>query len=56
MIQRASNAGVDVSYVLMDTWFTRQPLIKNIKEQGLDVIGMVKNLKPRYFVDGPSVS
>jgi hypothetical protein len=56
MIQRALNAGIDASYVLMDTWFTHQPLIKNIKEQGLDVIGMVKNLKQRYFVDGERVS
>jgi hypothetical protein len=56
MIQRALNAGIDASYVLMDTWFTHQPLIKNIKEQGLDVIGMVKNLKQRYLVNGERVS
>jgi hypothetical protein len=52
MIQRAMIAGIDASYVLMDTWFTQQPLIKTIKEQGLDVIGMVKKLKQRYLVDG----
>lgn len=52
MIKRAMNTGIDASYVLMDTWFTHQPLIKEIKEQGLDVIGMVKNLKQRYLVDG----
>lgn len=56
MIQRALDAGVDASFVLMDTGFTHQPLIKNIKELGLDVIGMVKNLKQRYFVDGDRVS
>ncbi len=56
MIQRALNAGIGAFYVLMDTWFTHQPLIKNIKEQGLDVIGMVKNLKQLYFVDGERVS
>jgi hypothetical protein len=50
MIQRALNSGVDASYVLMDTWFTHQPLIKNIKELGIDVIGMVKKLKQRYLV------
>jgi hypothetical protein len=33
MIQRALDDGIDASYVLMDTWFTHQPLIKNIKEQ-----------------------
>lgn len=36
----------------MDTWFTHQPLIKEIKDQGLDVIGMVKNLKQRYLING----
>lgn len=56
MIQRALNSGIDASYVLMDTWFTHQPLIKNIKEQGIDVIGMVKNLKQRYLVDDKRVS
>jgi hypothetical protein len=56
MIQRALNAGIDASYLLMDTWFTHQPLIKNIKEQGLDVIGMVKNLKQRYLVGDKRVS
>jgi hypothetical protein len=56
MLKRAMNAGIDASYVLMDTWFTQQPLIKTIKEQGLDVIGMVKKLKQRYLVDGKCVS
>lgn len=50
MIDRAMNAGIDASYVLMDTWFTHQPLIKDIKDQGLDVIGMVKALNQRYLV------
>ncbi len=56
MIKRAMQAGIDASYVLMDSWFTHQPLIKNIKEQGLDVIGMVKNLKQRYLVKDERVS
>ncbi|UXC22393.1 IS4 family transposase [Heyndrickxia coagulans] len=56
MIARAMNSGIDASYVLMDSWFTQQPLIKEITEQGLDVIGMVKKLKQRYFVDGKRVS
>lgn len=56
MIDRAMNSGIDASYVLMDSWFTQQPLIKEITEQGLDVIGMVKKLKQRYFVDGKRVS
>lgn len=56
MLKRALNAGVDASYVLMDTWFTQQPLIKAITEEGLDVIGMVKKLKQRYIVNGKRVS
>lgn len=52
MIQRALSAGVEASYVLMDTWFTQQPLIKSIVDQGLDVIGMVKATNQRYFVNG----
>jgi hypothetical protein len=42
MIKRAVEEGVSADYVLMDTWFTQQPLIKSIVEIGLDVIGMVK--------------
>jgi len=56
MIQRALDSGIDASYILMDTWFTQQPLIKAITDQGLDVIGMVKNLKQRYVVNGERVS
>lgn len=48
MIKRALSQGIDDSYVLMDTWFTQQPLIKSIVDQGLDVIGMVKDTKQRY--------
>lgn len=40
----------------MDTWFTHQPLIKEIKNQGLDVIDMVKNLKQRYLMKDKKVS
>jgi hypothetical protein len=56
MIERALKAGIDASYVLMDSWFTQQPLVKEIKEQGIDVIGMVKNLKQRYLVGDKRVS
>ncbi|SDI68453.1 Transposase DDE domain-containing protein [Natribacillus halophilus] len=55
MLQRATKAGIDASYVLMDSWFTQPPLIQAITEQGLDVIGMVKKMKQRYIVDGKQV-
>ncbi|MTT33354.1 transposase [Terrilactibacillus sp. BCM23-1] len=51
MIERALTIGVEASYVLMDTWFTQQPLIKSIVDQGLDVIGMVKATNQRYLVN-----
>src|SRR5699024_6482225 len=56
MLERAMNAGIDASYVLMGTCYPQQPLIIEITEQGLDVIGMVKKLKQRYLVDGKRVS
>jgi DDE superfamily endonuclease len=56
MIERALKAGVPADYVLMDTWFTQQPLIKSIVEIGLDVIGMVKDTKQRYLVNGRRLS
>lgn len=56
MIKRALTNGIDASYVLMDSWFTLPPLVKAIVEQGLDVIGMVKETKQRYSVAGQLVS
>jgi hypothetical protein len=56
MIKRALNAGVPADYVLMDTWFTQQPLIRSIAEIGLDVIGMVKDTKQRYLINGRRLS
>ncbi len=52
LIQRALNAGIKADYVLMDTWFTTEPMIKSILSEGLDVIGMVKQLKQRYNYKG----
>lgn len=56
MIERALKADVPADYVLMDTWFTQQPLIKSIVETGLDVIGMVKATNQRYIVNGQKLS
>lgn len=52
LVQRALNAGIRADYVLMDTWFTTEPMIREILETGLDVIGMVKQLKQRYVYHG----
>ena len=48
LIKNALKAGVRADYVLMDTWFTTEPMIADILETGMDVIGMVKQLKQRY--------
>tara|TARA_Y100001933_G_C18943793_1_gene540727 strand:- start:2 stop:1360 length:1359 start_codon:yes stop_codon:yes gene_type:complete len=48
LIKNTLTAGICADYVLMDTWFTHEPLIQAILEQGLHVIGMVKQLKQKY--------
>jgi Transposase DDE domain. len=50
MVKRALCSGIDASYVLMDSWFTQQPLIRSLSEQGIGVIGMVKPTNQRYRV------
>ncbi len=52
LIQRALNAGIKADYVLMDTWFTTEPMLQEILKNGIDVIGMVKQLKQRYVYHG----
>ncbi|MDR7319545.1 hypothetical protein J2X83_005876 [Brevibacillus nitrificans] len=52
MIDRAIAAGLSASYALMDSWFTHAPLIQQILDRGLHVIGMVKNVNKRYLVNG----
>jgi DDE superfamily endonuclease/Archaeal putative transposase ISC1217 len=52
MIDRAIKAGVSASYALMDSWFTHAPLIQEVLNRGLHVIGMVKNDNKRYLVNG----
>jgi hypothetical protein len=56
MIERSLQAGVSADYVLMDTWFTHQPLIQSIVEMGLNVIGMVKATNQRYLVNNQRLS
>ncbi|MGI6450058.1 MAG: IS4 family transposase [Desulfitobacteriia bacterium] len=56
MLERAIKAGFTADYVLMDSWFTQAPLIQKLMAQKLHVIGMVKELKQRYLVEGKSLS
>jgi len=43
MIKAALETGIEAGYVLMDTWFTNEPFINQIKGLGLEVIGMLKD-------------
>lgn len=52
LIKNALNAGIKADYVLMDTWFTTEPMLKKILLLGIDAIGMVKQLKQRYTYCG----
>lgn len=52
MIHDALSAGIQAGYVMMDTWFTNEPFIKDVIQEGIDVIGMLKDNKQRYFYKG----
>lgn len=36
----------------MDSWFTQAPLLRELTDRGLPVIGMIKEMKQRYLVQG----
>ena len=52
LVQKALAAGIQADYVLMDTWFTTEPMLEKLLETGMDTIGMVKQLKQRYYYQG----
>lgn len=52
MVESALAAGIRADYILMDSWFTTEPFVKKLSDLGLDVIGMVKDLKQRYYHNG----
>lgn len=52
MLKQTLSSGINADYVLMDTWFTTEPFIQKINALGLDVIGMVKQLRQRYEYNG----
>lgn len=56
MIDRALEAGIGASYVLMDSWFTYAPLLREITNRGLDTIGMLKDTNQRYQVGNARLS
>lgn len=48
LIHDALSHGIIADYVLMDTWFTTEPMIQSILDQGLDVIGMIRKGNAKY--------
>jgi hypothetical protein len=52
LIKNALNIGITADYALMDTWFTNEPMLKDIRDIGLHVIGMIKDAKRRYCYNG----
>ena len=52
LIQNALNAGITARYLLIDTWFTNEPFINRVLAEGLDVIGMVKDNRQKYWYRG----
>ena len=52
LIRNALTVGIKADYVLMDTWFTTEPILKEILNTGIHAIGMVKQLKQRYTYNG----
>ena len=49
-IKHALKNGFNASYVLFDSWFNYESLLKNITSIGLNVIGMLKQDNRRYYL------
>ena len=50
MVKRALRNGINADYVLMDSWFIFPSVLERFKKDaGIDVIGMVKNIRPNVY-------
>jgi hypothetical protein len=56
MVKNALDSGILADYILMDSWFSNEPMIKKMLDMNLDVIGMVKNQKQKYELNGVKYS
>lgn len=56
MVKNALESGILADYILMDSWFANEPMIKKMLDMDLDVIGMVKNQKQKYELNGTKYS
>lgn len=52
LLEQALRARFTTDYVLMDSWFMQAPLLRQLSGKDLPVIGMVKEMKQRYLVQG----
>ena len=52
LIKNALNIGITADYVLMDSWFTNEPMLKELRNIGLHIVGMVKKGNQRYQYNG----
>lgn len=52
LLKQTLNAGVRAGYALVDTWLAMEAMIRAVLTEGLDVIGMDKQNKPRYRYKG----
>ena len=52
MIKNILNLGVRADYVLTDSWYANEPFIHELVKEGIDVIGMLKNGRQKYFYKG----
>ena len=49
-IKRATKNGFNANYVLFDSWFNYESLLKNITPLGLNIIGMLKQDHRKYYL------
>lgn len=56
MVDRALRTGIYPSHILMDKWFVKPALIRQLFDLGIHTVGMVANTKTKYLVDGKLVT
>ena len=57
LITEAQKAGIQASYILLDSWFSSPKVIRAMKEKSLDVVAMVKkSSKIHYCYEGKKCS
>ena len=49
LIKQAVEEGIPADYVLFDSWFSSPKMFWQLKELGLDSVGMIKQSKKIYY-------